>query len=83
MSYGFLAVMLTINHISFLRTKKVPYERAKYFFNPGLIIKCMTGRGIPDRFNLLHIFSYTGRSPSMMEIVENSVTAILTESLAC
>ena len=31
--------MLTINHISFLRTKKVPYERAKYFFNPGLIIK--------------------------------------------
>lgn len=75
-SYGFLAVMLTINHISFLHTKKVPYERAKYFFNPGLIIKCMTGRGIPDRFNLLHIFSYTGRSPSMMEIVENSVTAI-------
>ena len=75
--------MLTINHIPFFHTKKVPYERAKYFFNPGLIIKRMTGRGIPDRFNLLHIFSYTGRSPSMMEIVENSVTAILTESLAC
>ena len=28
--------MFNINHISFLRTKKVPCERVKYFFNPGL-----------------------------------------------
>lgn len=46
--------MFIINHISFLRTKKVPYERAKYFFNLGLVINRMIGRGIPDRFNLLH-----------------------------
>ena len=69
--------MFNINHISFLRTKKVPYERAKYFFNLGLsqIEKPDDLQSIADP---IRFFSHARRPPSMMEIVENSVAAILT-----